>query len=166
MKKRHYISIAIVLSGLAVCVGFYLNPRQLSPEECGDVYRRYRGADGIEVSFLQNFRVNDTVAVAVTTLHAETDSAWAALIKDFGISPTPPEVLAYLGMDTNSTIFKRVSVTDYTVLPREAESKYYLFVEQEFKHTISLFLIENDIQRKMIINDKLSEITKIKNALK
>ena len=89
MKKHHYITLAIVLVGLAVSASFFLFPRQLSPEECSAEFLRYKDVEGIDASFVKDFRVNDTLAVDVTTLQATDSVGWETLKKDFHAFPLP-----------------------------------------------------------------------------
>ena len=89
MKKHHYITLAIVLVGLAVSASFFLFPRQLSPEECSAEFLRYKDVDGIDASFVKDFPVDDTLAVDVTTLQATDSVGWETLKKDFHAFPLP-----------------------------------------------------------------------------
>ena len=89
MKKHHYITLAIVLVGLAVSASFFLFPRQLSPEECSAEFLRYKDVEGIDASFVKDFPVNDTLAVDVTTLQATDSVGWETLKKDFHAFPLP-----------------------------------------------------------------------------
>ena len=86
MKKRHYISLAILLVGGLVSAAVLGRPRQLPLEECSPEYLRYKDAPGIKASFVKDFPVNDTLAVDVLLLEATSDSAWCALLLDFGAS--------------------------------------------------------------------------------
>lgn len=62
--------------------------------EVSELYTRYENVEGIEVSFIKNFRVNDTVAVDVTLLEATDSAGWARMKEDFcfkGLEDFPPE---------------------------------------------------------------------------
>ena len=85
MKKRHYISLAILLVGGLVSAAVLGRPRQLPLEECSPEYLRYKDAPGIKASFVKDFPVNDTLAVDALLLQATSDSAWCALLSDFGV---------------------------------------------------------------------------------
>lgn len=89
MKKHHYITLAIVLVGLAVSASFFLFPRQLSPEECSAEFLCYKDVEGIDASFVKDFPVDDTLAVDVTTLQATDSVGWETLKKDFHAFPLP-----------------------------------------------------------------------------
>lgn len=89
MKKRHYITLAIVLLGLAASASFFLFPRQLPLEECSAELQHYHGVEGIRASFIKDFPINDTLSVDVTTLQATDSAGWETLKKDFHAFPLP-----------------------------------------------------------------------------
>ncbi len=82
MKKNTCIILAIVFAGLAVCVGFFLFPRQLPTGKCGELYRHYKDSEGIEASFVKDFRVNDSVTVNATLFQAKDSVTWVNLVVD------------------------------------------------------------------------------------
>ena len=58
----------------------------VSLSQCDELYRKYVDNPGIRASFIKDFPVNDTLAVDVLLLEATSDSAWCALLLDFGAS--------------------------------------------------------------------------------
>ena len=91
MKKRHYISLAILLAGFLASAAVLRHPRQLSLEECSPEYLRYKDAPGIRASFVKNFPINDTLAVNVLLLQATDSVGWETLTTDFRIPSLPEE---------------------------------------------------------------------------
>lgn len=80
------IFLAIVLVALAV----RLWPRTVPFDQCSDLYKQYANVEGIDVSFIKDYKVNDTVFVDVTLLEATDSMGWATLKKDFEIpNPSP-----------------------------------------------------------------------------
>ena len=77
--------IIVTLCSLLIIAGacLMLMPRTVPIDQCSDVYRQYQGQEGLEVSFVKQYRVNDTTAVDVTLIHATTDSAWVSLCEEF-----------------------------------------------------------------------------------
>lgn len=53
--------------------------------EVSDLYLRYENVEGVEASFVKNYKVNDTIAVDVTLLEATDSAGWARMKEDFGI---------------------------------------------------------------------------------
>lgn len=84
MERKHCITIAIVVAGLALCAGAFLFPRQLPLSECSEVYLQYRDVEGIDASFIKGFPLNDTVTVDVTCLTARDTATWRWLRGRFG----------------------------------------------------------------------------------
>ena len=80
------IFFAIVLVALAV----RLWPRTIPFDQCSDLYKRYAAVDGVDATFIKDYKVNDSVFVDVTLLEATDSAGWATLKKDFEVPPPPP----------------------------------------------------------------------------
>lgn len=165
MKKNTCITLAIIFVGLAVCVGFFLFPRQLSPEECGELYRHYQDSEGIEASFVKDFRVNDTLAVDVVLLEATTDSAWCELLLDFGASEDLMNMYKtnkefFISDERNSILLFYVKKSNLKkrLPPGHPDSR--LVIASFIKQSICVFMTEENNVKKTI---GLSEIIKLKN---
>jgi len=70
-------------------------PRILLPSQCSPLYQRYCHTPGIEASYVKGFRINDTLAIDATLLHATDSASWERLVEDY-------EVPASLWNDTSS----------------------------------------------------------------
>lgn len=80
------VCLLIVLGTLTV----KLWPRTVPFEQCSEIYKQYANVEGIDVSFIKDYKVNDTVFVDVTLLEATDSMGWATLKKDFEIpNPSP-----------------------------------------------------------------------------
>lgn len=100
MKRRKYILkfwCAFCLL-LAVALGIITLIQRWSrifpSHETSELYSRYENVDGVEASFVKDFRVNDTIAVDVTMLEATDSAGWKRLKEDFDIieaEDLPPE---------------------------------------------------------------------------
>lgn len=84
-----YIAAAMVAVGGILAMR--LIPRTVPYEQCSEVYKRYHSVEGVNTSFVKGYELNDTMRIDVTFLEATTDSAWARLKEDFGISSLPAE---------------------------------------------------------------------------
>ena len=80
------VGVALVV---AVAVGGLLYPWLLPGAGVSDPYRRYEDNPHLDVTFLRNFPVNDTLAVDVTLLQALDDEGWDTLRADFRIRQLP-----------------------------------------------------------------------------
>ena len=92
MNRRSLI-ITFAICLLAVAVAFVVKrcPRTVPFEQCSELYQRYADTEGIEASFIQGYRINDSIRVDVTLLQATDSAAWVLLMKDFKIPVIPPE---------------------------------------------------------------------------
>ena len=165
MNKRTCITLAIIAVGLAVCAGFFLFPRQLTPEECGVLYQRYKDAEGIDASFIKDFPVNDTLTTDALLLEAATDSAWCELLLDFGVSKDLISLYK-----TNKELFVGedvCSITEFSVDKNNTkkhipltDSDSWLVIGSHTKKTLCILLTENNNQKSTI---SLINIKDLKN---
>ena len=86
MKKHKIISVLIIAAVAAAVVIWRQRPRQLSCTQCNELFQHYMDNDHINVSFIKDFPVNDSISVDVTTLDAVDSIGWATLIEDCNIS--------------------------------------------------------------------------------
>lgn len=128
-----------------------------------EVYTRYAGTDGLNVVFLKDFQVNDTLFVDVTLLEAKTDSAWVVLQSDFHV-PIIPEEYRELLANSSSVDFWLASKKDPTIRTDTIISHNDLIVMSRQKQTISVCHIENKRQADAIMDKKTNELSKSKNT--
>ena len=93
MRKFLLSTLLVCLLAVGGAVLVKRCPRTVPLEETSELYRRYAGAEGLEVSFVQGYRLNDSVRVDVTLLQATDSAAWEQLLADFTIPKIPPEYL-------------------------------------------------------------------------
>lgn len=92
MKKNRYITLSIVLLCLLVALaGGVRLFRYYLPHEgpTNALYEKYKDNPQVKASLLHDFRLNDTLAVDVTTLQATDSVGWETLKKDFHAFPLP-----------------------------------------------------------------------------
>lgn len=153
--------LVIVCGGIAV----KLWPRTVPVDECSPVYKEYVGKPGIEVSFVKDYRINDTTFVDVTMIHATTDSAWNDLSRKFGIVIIPAEY-EKIFEKYNPVDFKLVSKNNPEV-PKEKETDTFdLLVTYRKQQSFYIFHLDNINQFNAIVDNKvheLSAVRKLKN---
>jgi len=99
-KKSFWLTVAILVLVEAVIFCVALQWKYLFPsKKVSDLYARYENVEGLEVSFINDYKVNDTVFIDVTLLEAKTDSAWLIVRHDFNIEVPPQEMIDFLGHD-------------------------------------------------------------------
>ena len=153
--KRYWI---LTLIGLVLCLGvawaMKSMPRLLSDEECSLIYQRYADDPGIEASFVKGFRVNDTLAIDATLLHATDSAGWQRLVDDFHLSKAidpstyniPKSVT--LGRVSRKDPTKKVSTPDEpfsirVVFPHEKEIHVYDTENQKQSRALHRHLMMN-----------------------
>ena len=86
MSKHKIIGLLACLLAVGLLLTVKYHPRTVPIEECSQLYRDFADNPHVAVAFIKDFHVNDTLAVDVTTLQADSDSAWYELLLDFGAS--------------------------------------------------------------------------------
>lgn len=122
-----------------------------------ELYTKYAGTEGLNVAFVKDYRVNDTVFVDVTMLEATTDSAWIMLQNDFNI-PIIPEEYRNLVSSFNSIDFKLApKINPKLPMDSIAENNNVIVTSRQNK-TICVFHIYNKEQKRAIIKTKIKEL--------
>lgn len=88
MKKHKIISVLIIAAVAAAVVIWRQWPRQLSCTQCNELFQHYMDNDHINVSFIKDFPLNDSISVDVTTLDAIDSIGWATLVEDCNLNLT------------------------------------------------------------------------------
>ena len=140
--KQIILSAVIFLAVLGVALAVRLWPRTVPFDQCSDLYKQYANVDGIDATFIKNFKVNDTVFVDVTLLEATDSMGWATLKKDFDIPNPPPDVQQFID-NGEDLIFVKVipkSTTTDTILDSYSIN---LIAISHLKRTLTVFHIKN-----------------------
>lgn len=87
--KRTVVVLLLSLLAVAGVAAWRWWPRTTPPERVSDLYRRYEPNPHLSVAFIEGFKVNDTLAVDVTTVTALDDEGWDTLRADFRIRQLP-----------------------------------------------------------------------------
>lgn len=148
-KKRFWLVITLIAVAEALAFCLVMQWKYLFPSrEVSELYKRYAEMDGIEASFIKDYRVNDSVTVDVTLLEATTDSAWGELLHDFNMIFIPDEVFEYL--NDKDLVVWLAPKTDYSlpmdsvILNNDVISMAYL------SKCICVFSIETEQQVKAV----------------
>ena len=80
------------LLAVALVLVVKYHPRTVPLAECSQIYRDYADDPHVAVAFIKRLRVNDTLTVDVTTLHALDSTGWHSLMLYFGF---PQEMIDY-----------------------------------------------------------------------
>lgn len=155
--KQIILSAVIFLSVLGVALAVRLWPRTVPFDQCSDLYKQYANVDGIDATFIKNFKVNDTVFIDVTLLEAKNDSAWLTLQTNLSIPIIPEEY---------HELFENTDAIDYWLAPK---GKYIPPMDSVLlnndavavsrkMHLVSVFHLTNETQADVIFLKKLHEL--------
>lgn len=166
--KRLWLLWAVVV--LLLAVGAALLPLwpRLFHSEVSDLYRRYEHNPYIRATELHDFPVNDTLAVDALLLEATSDSAWCALLLDFGM----PEGMVnnykcnkdfYVGEGRSSII--RIFINKHN--PKErvpvADTNGWLTIGSFEKKSLSVFITEGQNVKEIISKKEIRNLKNKKN---
>lgn len=155
--KQIILSAVIFLAVLGVALAVRLWPRTVPFDQCSDLYKQYANVDGIDATFIKNFKVNDTVFIDVTLLEAKNDSAWLTLQTNLSIPIIPEEY---------RELFENTDAIDYWLAPK---GKYIPPMDSVLlnndavavsrkMHLVSVFHLTNETQADVIFLKKLHEL--------
>ena len=164
MKRLLIILLLSLLAVIAVVLwrGW---PHLFPSSDVSDLYRRYENNEYIRATEIHNFRVNDTLAVETLLLEASTDSAWCALLLDFGMPEEMIEMYKsnkefFMSDGANSIIMLyRDKNNQKKILPSE-DPDSRLVLASFSKQSMCVFLAEDNNKKEII---ELSEIIKLKH---
>lgn len=92
MKKSWSLTALGCLLILAGCLLVIRCPRTVPLGQCSGIYRHYADMPGIDATFIEDYKVNDTITVDVTLLEARDSAGWAILKHDFDVPNLEPKV--------------------------------------------------------------------------
>ena len=160
MKKNNLICVVLFVTVVVAMLAWGYLARVVPYWQCSEVYKRYSRVEGVRATYMKDYRINDTLTVAVTLLEATTDSGWAVLQEDFNVPVVPKEYEELFCGDSN-----KVSVEG---VPKKVplyfgEDTIYndLIVTSRYRRTIAHFVITSREQKRLIINKHLDD--KLKN---
>ena len=141
--KHSWIIVTLCSLLIIAAACLMLMPRTVPIDQCSDVYRQYQGQEGLEVSFVKQYRVNDTTAVDVTLIHATTDSAWVSLCEEFIPADYPyefKEPLLYGQAVSQWTVSKTAPQIKVDI---SSQNNYNLLVLSSKIKSVCIFHTEN-----------------------
>ena len=160
MKKNNLICVVLFVTVVVAMLAWGYLARVVPYWQCSEVYKRYSRVEGVRATYMKDYRINDTLTIAVTLLEATTDSGWAMLQEDFNVPVVPKEYEELFCGDSN-----KVSVEG---VPKKVplyfgEDTIYndLIVTSRYRRTIAHFVITSREQKRLIINKHLDD--KLKN---
>ena len=145
--KRTVVVLLLSLLAVAGVAAWRWWPRTTPPERVSDLYRRYEPNPHLSVAFIEGFKVNDTLAVDVTTVTALDDEGWDILRADFRIPELPDHIQKRIEEGKDLTGVRLVPKSDPT-LPMDTVdiTRNNVLGVSILKRTIAIFNTETESQ--------------------
>lgn len=87
MNKAAIIALIVAVAGSAAAVYAKQHPGNGAAEPACGLYSRCVGHDGVEATFVEAMRLNDSVTLDVTTVCATNDAGWQWMCDDLQLVP-------------------------------------------------------------------------------
>ena len=153
MKKSWPITLLVcllILGGGGLILGW---PRTVPFDQCSDLYKQYVAVEGINATYIKDYKVNDTVFVDVTLLEAIDSTGWDILKKDFEVASLPPELQQLVDNGEDLVFTKSIpkSEIDKSDFPND------LLAISHMIHTVTVFHINSEIEKYAVLNHNYKE---------
>ena len=152
--KRYILPTIIFLAIVMVALAVRLWPRTVPFDQCSDLYKQYANVDGVDATFIKDYKVNDTVLVDVTLLEATTDSGWAVLVRDFEMDELSPLLQMLIDRGENLVFSKLIPKSR----PSDSAPNDVLAYSYTTR-TVSIFHIANDSEEHAVLFHNLDKST-------
>ena len=152
-RKRFWIIVAAIVAG-EVLAAIVWRCCFFPEREVSNLYQRYCHTPGIEASFVKGFRINDTLAIDATLLHATDSASWATLKTDFEIPELPPDFQQLVDNGNEMILTKKIPKSPPP--PTTAYPNDHLAVSS-LNWTITVFHISNDAEKHAIVFHNLED---------
>lgn len=160
MKRSWLITIFICLLLLGGGGAVLFLPQVVPFDQCSDVYKKYAGMDGVDATFIRDYKVNDTVFVDATYLKAKDTASWNFIAKELGVPPPPviPDEYKSLFQQSNSFGYFVVKDKSDTIIQFYTSPKNICTFSRD-KMIICIFHTCNERQIDAILDKNIDKIT-------
>lgn len=160
MKRAWLITIIICLVILGGGAVVLLLPQVVPFDQCSEVYKRYADMDGIDATFIKDYKVNDSIRVNVTLLQATDSVSWNIIAKDLNVPPPPEIPDEYKGLFLQSSSFGYFIIKNKPNEDKQIHDKRKdICTFSREKMTICIFHTCNETQIDAILDNSIDEIT-------
>ena len=160
MNRRRLVWMLVVALCLAAAGLALWLPRYAAAQRVSDLYRRYEHNPHLTVAYLEDFPVNDTVAVDVTTISAIDDEGWDTLCVDFEVPELPELILSVMGENEDFILSYKVS-DDYKDVYKEIGICHDDVIAISYiKHIVSIFNTQDEIEKKAVLKYNIKQSIK------
>ncbi len=156
--KQLILPIIIFLAIVLVALVVRLWPRTVPFDRCSDLYKQYANVEGIDATFIKDYKVNDTVFVDVTLLEATDSVGWTTLKKDFKVLNPPPDVQQFIdnGEDLISVkLIPKTTASDTILTPYPND----VLAISRLNRTLTVFHTKNEDEAHTVIHYNFDKST-------
>ena len=158
-KKRFWLIIAILaLVEALVCYIAIQWKYIFTSNEVSEIYARYEKVEGIDVSFVKDYKVNDTVFVDVTILEANDSASWVSLKNDFEVPNPSPDFQQFIDNGEDLIYVKIIpkSTTRDTILDSYSNN---LLAISHLNRTLTVFHVKNKTELHVVTHYNFDKST-------
>jgi len=149
------ILLAVALAAITVAHRWH---RIFPSNEVSELYTRYAGVEGMEVSFAKDYRVNDTLRVDVTLIETSDDNTWDNLCQDLHIASIKDIPEEYRELFISNSTFEHFIKED--PLTPDSDSLMDLYVYSRKQKSVCVFHSISEKQYDAIIDNEIDKINK------
>ena len=113
MKRWGIKFLLLAIASILVVVAVKYWPRVLTPDQCSEVYRRYKDRDDLSVAFVKDYRIGDSITVDVTTIEAKDSTSWESLLRGMNVTEESINENKKLVLEGKHTASTRLSAKGY-----------------------------------------------------
>ena len=152
-RKRFWIIVAAIVAA-EVLAAIVWRCCFFPEREVSDLYQRYCHTPGIEASFVKGFRINDTLAIDATLLHATDSASWEQLREELRIPEPNPMAVEYIkkGKDIILTYLTKKGGASKYDMDKENLNNNDVVGVSYINQSISIYHTCSKEQRTAIIN--------------
>lgn len=163
--------LLLCLLALIVPAALVYRSHTVPLSQCSELYRRYVGNPHLRSSFTQDFPINDTLALDVLLIEADSDSAWCALLIEFGM---PKEMMEEYLSDTKKYEGNGSNIISLFTIDKNNPQKRLSLEEIDSRivsvsfarKSLCVFLTENKTIKEAISDGKIHKLYKSNNQKK
>lgn len=154
--KRRWIITLLLLPFVVLAVLFLTrNLHTVPPDECSDVYRKYKDTPGIKASFIKDYPLDDTTTIDVTSFTALDTASWRWLRTQFGFGKSDFSTME------PGCIFSRIAPKGHYDQPTDQSNpmKNDKIIGSGYDRTIEIFHITDTNQIELFSKYMLNKIS-------
>lgn len=159
MKKSWPITLLVcllIIGGGGLILGW---PRTVPFSQCSDVYKRYAKMDGVDATFIKDYKVNDTVVVSATLLETSDTCMWEKMCEDIHVPSITKIPEEFKDMFFSEKTFEYIVKKDSTFVDRKDTYLKNLYVYSRKNMTICVFHSLTEEQYDAIIDKEIDDIS-------